>query len=237
MQLICSLLPDRVAMLTYVHYPLLYENQRRIPLASVPNSFMRVMLSQLAEQIFNDAGYKKIGFDHFVRPGNSLYKAYVAGNVGRDLMGYSVGGRKDFIGFGCSAISFMNGAYYHNAMKPDDYANKVRRGALPLDDRNSYALSRDDIIRNDIIQRGVLSYFCIDKKSIDDTYGITFDDYFGRELEKLVPLEKDGLVDLGDPSKIVVTAQGRHFCRHIASVFDRYYRKSGGGGNRAGTSP
>jgi oxygen-independent coproporphyrinogen III oxidase len=228
MNMVLSLEPDRVAMLTYVHYPLIYKNQRHIPLASVPNSFMRVMLSKLAEDVFASANYKKIGFDHFVKHDNVLYKAAIEGTIARDLMGYSVGERKNFIGFGSSAISFLNGTYYHNAMDLGNYQKKVECKEIPLDGRNAYTLNRDDVIRNEIIQTEILSRFCVDKKAINDRFGITFDEYFSGEMDKLVFLEKDGLVSLGDPLKIVVTALGRHFCRHIASVFDRYYRKAGG---------
>jgi oxygen-independent coproporphyrinogen-3 oxidase len=226
MKSIVSLEPDRVAMLTYVHYPLLYENQRRIPASSIPNSFMRVMLSQLAGSVFSEAGYKKVGFDHFVRPDNVLFKAYQAGRVGRDLMGYSVGERTNFVGFGSSAISFLNGTFYHNAMTVDDYQRKLEENSLPLHAHNAYTLSTDDRIRNDIIQRSVLTYSRIDKKAIEGAYGIQFDEYFRDEMARMKVLEKDGLVDCRAPSEITVTPIGRNFSRHIASVFDRYYRKA-----------
>jgi oxygen-independent coproporphyrinogen-3 oxidase len=186
---------------------------------------MRVMLSKLAEDVFTDANYKKVGIDHFVRSDNALYHAYTSGDVGRDLMGYSIGERRNFIGFGCSAISFLNGTYYHNALKLDDYTNCISNGTLPLDHGHSHVMTLDDTIRSGIILRDILGYFRVDKKAIGEKYGIAFDDYFSGEMEKLALMERDGLVDLGDPWKIVVTELGNYFCRHVASVFDRYHRK------------
>jgi oxygen-independent coproporphyrinogen-3 oxidase len=129
--MILTLQPDRVAMLTYVHYPILFENQRKIPQSSIPNSFMRVLLSQLAEEVFTDRGYKKIGFDHYARSDNKLYTEFSKGNVCRDLMGYSIDERRAFIGLGSSAISFMNNTFYHNMKSLHGYYDLLNKNNIP----------------------------------------------------------------------------------------------------------
>ena len=220
---VLTLRPDRVAMLTYVHYPLLYPNQRNIPAMSIPNSFMRVLLSRHAEELFRDAGYEKIGFDHYVLSDNSLATAYKNGTVNRDLMGYSVSERKDLVGFGSSAISFLGGAYYHNAMTVDQYDSFIEEQHLPLHEGNAYFMNDDDRIRNEIIQKCILTDFRIDIKTIEKKYTVSFAEYFARELLHLKRLEKDDLVSMNDPEIITVTSTGKFFSRHVAAVFDRYH--------------
>jgi oxygen-independent coproporphyrinogen-3 oxidase len=219
---VLSLRPDRVAMLTYVHYPLLFPNQRNIPIMSIPNSFMRVMLALHAEELFSEAGYEKVGFDHYVLPENSLAIADKAGDVTRDLMGYSVSKRKNFIGFGSSAISFLDGTYYHNAMTVSEYISSVANEKLPLHSDNACSMTDDDLIRNHLIQTSILTNFIIDMKDIESRFSVSFADYFSKEMVQLEKLEKDGLVTLSKPGLITITESGKLFCRHIAAVFDNY---------------
>jgi len=219
---ICSLAPDRVAMLTYVHYPHLFPNQRNIPVSSIPNSFMRVLLADLASDLFLEAGYCKVGFDHFVRPENPLARAAREGTVTRDLMGYSVAERKNVLGFGSSAISYINGTYYHNAMKVDAYTSLAGSSVTPLHDTGSHTMSNDDRIRSEIIETQLLSRGTINIPSVEERFSIVFGDYFAEELQLLRQCENDALVTISLPHRIDLTPTGRLFCRHVARVFDRY---------------
>lgn len=219
---ILSLEPDRVALLTYIHFPLMFPNQRAIPMGSIPNSFMRVLLAQRAEELFTDAGYRKIGFDHFVKPDNPLCRAADNRTITRDLMGYSVADRKNVLGFGSSAISFLNNSYYHNAKTVDAYNALVAQNTVPLHPDQACCLTTDDRIRAEIIQHGILSRGTIDTQQIEQRFDICFATYFAEELTTLKKLEHDGLITMQTPSTPTLTATGRLFTRHIASVFDRY---------------
>lgn len=219
---VLTLRPDRVAMLTYVHYPLLFPNQRNIPTMSIPNSFMRVLLSLHAEELFREAGYEKIGFDHYVLPDNTLAIADKIGKVNRDLMGYSVSERNNFIGFGSSAISFLGNTFYHNTMTVDEYVSNVENGTLPVQNDNACTMTDDDQIRNYVIQTSILTNFVIDVNVIEHRFDVSFADYFSDELAHLERLKKDGLITMSKPGLITITETGKLFCRHIAAVFDRY---------------
>ncbi len=221
--LIAALNPDRIALFPYVHYPMLFPLQRRIPAASVPNSFIRILLLMQAEEMFAVHGYKKVGIDHFVKANNPLYQAACKQKVIKDFMGYSVDQRRSFIGFGNAAISFLGNNFYHNTIILKDYYQQLDEEQLPLEKAMAHSLSPDDLIRNRVIQKSILSDQVIDKKAISREFGINFDEYFQAELTLLQEYEKDGLIDSAAGDRITLTAMGKVLARHIARVFDRYY--------------
>jgi len=220
---ITSMAPDRVAMFTYVHHPLIFPMQRAIPASSIPNSFLRVLMANDAERDFSDSGYYKVGYDHFVRSSHPLYKADRSGGIVRDFMGYSIEDRKQFVGFGSSAISFFGDSFFHNKTSIADYSQDVASGKLPVIEKMGHTLSRDDVLRNEIIQQHVMCDFNIDKKALSRKYGISFDIYFQPEIDILAAYHRDGLVDFPDSHTIRINETGEKFIRHIAYVFDRYY--------------
>ena len=65
-----------------------------------------------------------------------------------------------------------------------------------------------------------------DFSAIEKQFGISFPDYFARELLALAPLADDGLVNV-DGTRIVVQPFGRLLLRNIAMVFDAYLRPQG----------
>jgi oxygen-independent coproporphyrinogen-3 oxidase len=217
---IISMKPDRIACFTYAHYPLMYPMQRFIPRSALPNSFIRVLLTKLADELFHDANYVKIGYDHFVLKNNSLEKAKNENNAFRDFMGYSVDGRRNLLGFGNSAISFINGNYMQNEIDINKYLSKVKNNELPVTEMN-HCMSKDDCIRYDIIQRCLMTRYEIERNEIGMKYQIDFNSYFKNEIEALKLFTRDELI-IDDGNRIKVTRIGEYFIRHIAHVFDRY---------------
>ena len=61
----------------------------------------------------------------------------------------------------------------------------------------------------------------------DKKHGVKFRSYFLHELERLQPLEQDGLVQV-DNEQIAISAKGRLLLRSIAMVFDRYLNADDG---------
>ena len=84
-------------------------------------------------------------------------------------------------------------------------------------------LSDEDVLRRAVISR-VLCHCVLHKKEIEDEFNISFDTFFAEELERLKPLEQDGLV-IVSPDTIRVTYLGRIFIRNVGMVFDSYLRK------------
>ncbi len=215
--------PDRIAIFPYAHYPLGFPMQKFIPYASLPNSFIKVLLLKTAEEILEASGYKKVGTDHFVMENNALYKAAVEGKITRDFMGYSVERRKNILGFGRSAISFLGDQFFQNSLLSKDYYQCIEKNVFPLERNKSHIFSEDDAIRNRVIQKYILSDFVIDKSKINDEFNIDFDNYFASELRCLAQYSKDGLISSTAQDTIQVTSVGKYFARHIAYAFDKYY--------------
>lgn len=219
---VISLHPDRVALFTYAHYPLAFPLQRRIPSSAIPNSFIRTLMNMTATEMFAEHGYGKVGYDHFVKKNNALYTSMTQGRVIRDFMGYSVEQRRQFIGFGLSAISFLGRTFFHNMMNLDDYAKAVSKGRLPVQPRMGHTLSDDDHVRNTLIQKHIMGNFQIPRTNGNESGPKDFDAYFEHELKALATLERDGLIEGMDDKAIRLTPMGRYFARHVAHVFDNY---------------
>ncbi|MBN1983879.1 MAG: hypothetical protein JW795_20265, partial [Chitinivibrionales bacterium] len=113
---------------------------------------------------------------------------------------------------------------FHNTTSLSDYCAAIDAGRLPLDCRRSHTLTRDDMIREAVLLQGILCNLHVDKRAIEKTWGIDFDRYFADENEELAGYQADGLCAI-DGDGITVTGLGKSFARHIAFVFDRYYKQ------------
>ncbi|RCX16305.1 anaerobic coproporphyrinogen III oxidase [Anaerobacterium chartisolvens] len=221
---ILMLQPDRIAMENYSHFPAYYPLQRLIPTSSVPNSFNRIVLSILANELLTEGGYVRIG-DHYVKQGNNMHIAFEDKKINRDLMGYSISDRRQVVAFGSSGISFIDGTYCHNKKTAEEYFEDLDSNKMPLDCNGAHKLNQDDKIRAAVILKYLLTYYEIDKTAINKDFDIDFDEYFASEIKQLDKFASDGIVTLED-DKIKVTDMGRYVVKHVAFVFDNHYRKA-----------
>jgi oxygen-independent coproporphyrinogen III oxidase len=67
-----ELRPDRFSVFGYAHVPSFKKHQRKIAEDSLPNSIERHLQSETIAEALLDAGYVRIGLDHFALPGDSL---------------------------------------------------------------------------------------------------------------------------------------------------------------------
>jgi oxygen-independent coproporphyrinogen-3 oxidase len=211
-----------VAIYGYAHMPDLFKAQRQIVPAELPNATQRVELLSLAVEKLTAAGYVHIGLDHFALPDDELARAVTAGSLHRNFMGYTTHADSDLIGLGVSAISHVGDSFSQNHRNLTEWEVAVDQGHLPL--WRGFELHDDDIVRADIIQQ-VMCRGEVDRQRIEQRYGLDFEDYFADALSRLVPLMRDGLVDVG-PERISATSRGRLLLRMIAMCFDRYLQTS-----------
>ncbi|HBW56461.1 MAG TPA: coproporphyrinogen III oxidase, partial [Oscillatoriales bacterium UBA8482] len=104
----------------------------------------------------------------------------------------------------------------HKRLK--EYYQAIDQGILPVS--KGFKLSKDDIIRRDVIMQ-IMSSFYLDKSQIEAKYHLDFDSYFAQELIAMRPLIADGLVQ-SSYDAIVVTNLGRLLVRNIAFLFDTH---------------
>lgn len=212
---------DRVAVYSYAHVPWLRTQQKGFDPAMLPSGEQKLELFCLAREAFVQAGYRQIGMDHFAVPEDELAKALATRTLSRNFMGYTVKAAPDMIGLGVSAIGDVAGAYAQNQKKLPRYYDAIDQGSLPID--RGYRLSADDQIRRYVITQ-LMCNFHLDKRAVEERYGIMFDQAFERELSELAA--PDGLIANGFVSAsrdaLQVEPLGRLFVRNVAMVFDRY---------------
>jgi oxygen-independent coproporphyrinogen-3 oxidase len=218
--------PDRLAVYGYAHMPHLFKPQRRIDAGTLPNAGERIALLSLAIDKLTASGYVYIGMDHFALPEDDLTRAYDAGTLQRNFMGYTTHADCDLLGLGVSAISHIGDSFSQNPRDLPSWESAVDSGHLPV--WRGRHLDLDDQVRADVIQQ-LMCRGTIDIAAVERRYDIDFNRYFADALAHVQPLVKDGLVTL-ERLRISATSRGRLLLRIIAMCFDRYlnHRLPGG---------
>ena len=214
---VLALEPDRVAMFSYAHVPWLRKQQGSFQ-KHLPEGMEKFRIFRAGLQKFLGAGYLYIGMDHFARPADELALAQQNRTLHRNFQGYTTKAGADLYGMGVSAISGIGRSYAQNFRDLPSYQARVEtRGIATM---RGYRLTPDDVIRRAVISR-LLCHTVVRKDEIENEYGISFDDSFAKELERLQEFRSDGLVVMS-PEEIRVTLLGRIFIRNVAMVFDPY---------------
>jgi len=215
--------PDRVAMFSYAHVPWLKKQQGSFA-KFIPMGMDKFRIFRAGIERFTSAGYVYIGMDHFARPSDELCLAQQNRTLHRNFQGYTTKAGADLFGMGVSSISGTERVYAQNYRDLKDYYAAIDQAKIPT--MRGIQLTDDDILRRAVIGR-LLCHCVLPKREIESEFEISFDAYFSDELERLRPLEQDGLVALS-PDAIRVTYLGRIFIRNIGMVFDSYLRKPKG---------
>ncbi len=111
---VLALRPDRWAVFSYAHVPWLKPSQRLLERHGLPGPELKLALLEITVETLAAAGYAYIGMDHFARPDDELAAAQREGTLHRNFQGYTTHGETDLYGFGLSAISNAEGAYWQN---------------------------------------------------------------------------------------------------------------------------
>ncbi|WP_428267035.1 oxygen-independent coproporphyrinogen III oxidase [Haliangium sp.] len=223
---VIEMAPQQVAIFGYAHLPQRFRHQklveRRHP---VPGLDRRAELLLAAQEAFAAAGYVRVGIDHFAHPDAPLARAARDGTLQRNFQGYCVRRADDLIGCGASAISAAAGAYWQNAPGPDAWAQAVAGGRLPV--VRGIELSRDDIIRRDVITQ-LMCWAELDFAAIEGRHDIRFEDYFGAELDRLDGDDYADLVELDRRGRRLGTTRlGFDLVRNVCMVFDSHLTEVG----------
>jgi len=214
--------PDRLSVFNYAHMPERFKPQRRINADDLPPPQEKLDIMQMAGQKLQDAGYVYIGMDHFALPDDELARAQAEGHLYRNFQGYSTHAHCDLLAFGVSAIGMVGNTYAQNVKDLDAYYAALEKDELPLE--RGLVLNRDDIIRRDIITE-LICQFDLNFETFGRRWQIDTRDYFKSELERLLPMQEDGLLRL-DEQGIHVSDAGRLLIRNICMEFDAYLEQA-----------
>jgi len=218
LDIVSGMRPDRLAVYNYAHLPSRFKGQRMIRETDLPSPAAKLEILHHTIDRLIDEGYVYIGMDHFALPDDELVLAQRDGTLQRNFQGYSTHGDCDLIGLGVSSISSIGNAFSQNEVTTAGYETCLEARRLPV--RKGIEIDPDDRLRADAIRQ----LMCFDRLAFDDfnqAHSIDFADYFASELDRLTPLEQDGLVAI-DEGGISITPPGRLLLRSIAMVFDRY---------------
>jgi len=210
--------PDRLAVYSYAHLPELFKPQKQLDGSLLPTADTKLELLRLAIDKLTEAGYVYIGMDHFALPGDDLARAQADGALHRNFMGYTTHAQTDLIGLGVSSISHVGDSFSQNHRDLPSWEAALDSGHLPV--WRGLRLRPDDVVRADLIQQ-LMCQGEIDIAAIEQRYELDFHTYFTDALERLVPLQQDGLVEI-DSRRIRATPRGRMLLRIVAMCFDSY---------------
>jgi oxygen-independent coproporphyrinogen-3 oxidase len=213
-----GLAPDRIAFYRLAVIPEIFRWQNVFRPQDLPAGDLPLDLNLLAINRLQEAGYEFIGLDHFARPDEALARARREQSLCRNFQGMTTGKEMDLVGLGPSAISQLDRAFAQN-----EKASATWRAAVDRDlaIERGLRLSADDRLRRELLQQ-LYGYGIITKHTLENRFGIAFDDYFANECKRLQHLVDDGLVQV-EPAAIRLTAPlGRLLVRVVAAVFDAY---------------
>ncbi len=208
---VSELSPNRLAVYSYAHVPWMRPVQRTFDDADIPQAEMKIRLFERALSHFNRENYRLIGMDHFAAASDELAKAMDEGSIHRNFMGYTTQSDTHQIGFGVSAISYVNGGYFQNAKDLKSYQAAVENENLTT--FRGHILTKEDILRRDAIT----SLMCSGKILVEDN-GVILKKMDLKNLQKFVD---DDLLKITDKGLEVVN-EGFLFLRNMAMVFDEY---------------
>src|SRR5690606_40070493 len=148
---VLTLEPDRLALFGYAHVPHMKRHQRLIPEQALPDEEARLEQAEAAARTLVEAGYRRIGLDHFARPNDPLAEACAKGALHRNFQGYTVDKAPVLLGLGVSAIGTLPYGYVQNLPGVPEYRQA-------LQDRKSTRLNSSHV---------KISYavFCLKKKN------------------------------------------------------------------------
>jgi oxygen-independent coproporphyrinogen-3 oxidase len=216
-----ELRPDRLSVFGYAHVPSFKKHQRKISEASLPDSVERHLQSETIAEALLDAGYVRIGLDHFALPGDSLAIARQDGRLRRNFQGYTDDTADALIGLGASAIGRMPHGFVQNDVSTRDYLARIAEGRFAT--AKGYAFTREDRFRADIIER-IMCDLAVDLPLVSQLHG--------RDLRtaivdrpRIENLIADGAVKMVD-DRLFISDGAEFLVRSVASAFDAHLAHS-----------
>ena len=218
---VLALQPNRLAVFNYAHLPQMIKHQRLIKAEWLPAPEEKLQLLKMSIEKITSAGMVYIGMDHFAKPDDELTVAMNNGTLYRNFQGYSTHAGLNLFAFGVSGIGMLSDLYIQNYKTFKEYYACLDEGTLPI--MRGIVLNEDDRLRREVITE-LMCNFKLEKKPVEEKYGIHFDRYFAEAFKALKSFEADNLIDLKEDA-LIITESGRLLIRNIAMNFDAYLQK------------
>ena len=223
-----QLRPERFSVFGYAHVPAFKKHQRQIDEAALPDGAARHAQAESIAEALTDAGYSRIGLDHYALPTDAMAAAQRNGTLHRNFQGYTTDPSDILIGFGASAIGRLTQGYVQNEVALGLYASRISRGELAT--AKGYPLTPDDRLRADLIER-LMCDFRVDLAELCPKHGEA-PELLLRSIPRLQTLAADGVIRI-DGTVVSVADDARCLVRSVAAAFDAYLGASGRPHSRA----
>jgi len=216
-----ELRPDRFSVFGYAHVPSFKKHQRKIEESTLPDSVARHLQSETIAEALLDAGYVRVGFDHFALPGDNLAVAKREGRLRRNFQGYTDDIAEILIGLGASAIGRTPQGFVQNAVGTRDYLTRIAEGKLAT--ARGYECTEDDRFRADLIER-VMCDLVVDLSKIARSHGRDPRTAVV-DRSRLTSLIANGAVTM-DGDRLRVSDGAEFLVRSVAATFDAHLAQS-----------
>ncbi|GAB5467910.1 MAG: oxygen-independent coproporphyrinogen III oxidase [Rhodospirillales bacterium] len=213
-----ALTPDRLAVFGYAHVPWMKRHQCLIPTESLPGAALREEMALLIDAVLLEAGYRKIGLDHYALPHDPLAKAAEARQLRRSFQGYSDQPAEVIVGLGASAISTLPDGLVQNVAGVRAWQQAIAAGRLA--GVRGVALDPDERLRAAVIE-GLMCNFEVDVAALAAAEGLPAES-LGPAMETCSQLAAEGLVQRQD-WVLRVPETERRWVRLVAAAFDRHW--------------
>lgn len=223
-----ELRPDRFSVFGYAHVPSFKKHQRKIAEDGLPNSIERHRQSETIAEALVDAGYVRIGLDHFALPEDSLAIAKREARLKRNFQGYTDDCADTLIGLGASAIGRMPQGFVQNIVATRDYLARISQDGLAT--TKGYAFTTDDRFRADIIER-IMCDLSVDLPGVSRAHGR---DHRSAIVDRprIESLIADGAVKMVE-DRLSISEGAEFLVRSVASAFDAHLVNSAATHSRA----
>jgi oxygen-independent coproporphyrinogen III oxidase len=215
---VLELAPERIALFGYAHVPWMKKHQRLIDEAALAGPAERLAMAETAAERLVEAGYVRVGLDHFALPEDRLARAARTGRLRRNFQGYTDDAADALIGLGASSVGSLPQGHIQNAVPIGDHARRVAAGQLAA--VRGVALSADDRMRGWVIER-LMCDLGFRVGELRARYGRSADAILA-EAARLAQAEFRSFVGLDD-SRFAVNERGRPLIRSICAAFDAYF--------------
>ena len=205
-----ALRPDRLVMFSYAHVPWLKKQQQILEKAGLPSNEEKKRMFDKAALLLSDAGYVRVGMDHFVRPDDELYTALQNGQLHRNFQGYCTRRTTGQVyALGVTGISQLETAYAQNTKDIPAYIETVGNGHLPI--KKGYALSHEEQLVREVIDTLMCNY----QVTLTDEQRavVNFD------ATRLQEMQDDGIITVSG-NTICMVHQSSPFVRNVAALLD-----------------
>lgn len=218
-----SLSPARLAVFGYAHVPGMMKHQKVLDESALPTSDARLTQERAIGDAMLQAGYQRIGLDHYARPDDPMAVAQRTGQLRRNFQGYTDDPADALIGMGASSIGQLPQGYVQNAHHIKDWGDRIEAGQLAT--VRGVAFTPEDVLRSDIIER-LMCDLKVDVPAAIRRHGFN-PHCLDNEMANLRTLVADGLAEV-DGGVITVPESTRNLVRRVASVFDAYLDPAAG---------